>query len=302
MKGIILAGGSGTRLRPITRVVSKQLLPIYDKPMIYYPLATLMMAGIKDIAIITTPDDQAIFSKLLGDGKDWGINLSYIVQPSPDGLAQAFILGEEFIAGDSCALALGDNIFVGAGMRQVMAEAVQEADQGATVFAYQVNDPERFGIVTFDEHLKATSLIEKPKSPKSNWAVTGLYFYDNRIVDFAKDVKPSARGELEITDINQMYLELGDLKVQRMQRGFAWFDTGTPNSLLDAAEFVCALETRQAMKVCCPEEIAFEMGYINTDQLRELGEQSKKTSYGQYLLKLAKMADANDLAPLAVDA
>lgn len=297
MKGIILAGGSGTRLRPITRVVCKQLLPIYDKPMIYYPLATLMMAGIKEIAIITTPDDQAIFKSLLGSGAQWGIKITYIVQPSPDGLAQAFILAEDFIAGDSCALALGDNIFVGAGMRKVMREAVGNAASGATVFAYQVNDPERFGIVTFNDNLKATSLIEKPKNPKSNWAVTGLYFYDNRIVDFAKAVKPSARGELEITDVNQMYLDQNDLKVQRMQRGFAWFDTGTPNSLLEAAEFVCALETRQAMKVCCPEEIAFEMGYIDSNQLREIGEQSKKTSYGQYLLKLAKMADDGDMRP-----
>jgi len=295
MKGIILAGGSGTRLRPITRVVSKQLLPIYDKPMIYYPLATLMMAGIKDILIITTPEDNAIFRKLLGTGEDWGINLSYVVQPSPDGLAQAFLLGEDFIDGDSCALVLGDNIFVGAGMRQVMSDAVGEADQGATVFAYQVNDPERYGIVTFDDNFRATSLVEKPMEPRSNWAVTGLYFYDNRIVDFAKQVKPSARGELEITDVNRMYLEAGDLKVQRLQRGFAWFDTGTPNSLIDAADFVRALETRQAMKVCCPEEIAFEMGYINTSDLRELGEQSKKTSYGQYLLKLATMAEADEL-------
>lgn len=295
MKGIILAGGSGTRLRPITRVVCKQLLPIYDKPMIYYPLATLMMAGIKEILIITTPDDSAIFKRLLGSGEQWGINLHYVIQPSPDGLAQAFLLGEEFIGGDSCALVLGDNIFVGAGMRQVMSDAVMDADQGATVFAYQVNDPERYGIVTFDEDFRATSLEEKPKEPRSNWAVTGLYFYDNRIVDVAKQVKPSARGELEITDVNKMYLESGDLKVQRLQRGFAWFDTGTPNSLIDAADFVRALETRQAMKVCCPEEIAFEMGYIDTETLRDLGEQSQKTSYGQYLLKLARMAEANEL-------
>lgn len=295
MKGIILAGGSGTRLRPITRVVCKQLLPIYDKPMIYYPLATLMMAGIKEILIITTPDDSAIFKRLLGSGEQWGINLHYVIQPSPDGLAQAFLLGEEFIGGDSCALVLGDNIFVGAGMRQVMSDAVMDADQGATVFAYQVNDPERYGIVTFDDDFRATSLEEKPKEPRSNWAVTGLYFYDNRIVDVAKQVKPSARGELEITDVNKMYLESGDLKVQRLQRGFAWFDTGTPNSLIDAADFVRALETRQAMKVCCPEEIAFEMGYIDTETLRDLGEQSQKTSYGQYLLKLARMAEANEL-------
>ncbi len=294
MKGIILAGGSGTRLRPITRVVCKQLLPIYDKPMIYYPLATLMMAGIKDILIITTPDDQPIFEKLLGTGERWGIKISYKVQPTPDGLAQAFILGEEFIDGESCALVLGDNIFVGAGMRQVMSDAVKEADQGATVFAYQVNDPERYGIVTFDDNFRATSLVEKPKDPRSNWAVTGLYFYDKRIVEFAKQVKPSARGELEITDVNRMYLEATDLKVQRLQRGFAWFDTGTPNSLIDAADFVRALETRQAMKVCCPEEIAFEMGYIDADALEALGKESQKTSYGQYLLKLSSMVREND--------
>ncbi len=294
MKGIILAGGSGTRLRPITRVVCKQLLPIYDKPMIYYPLATLMMAGIKDILIITTPDDERIFEKLLGTGERWGIKISYKVQPTPDGLAQAFILGEEFIDGESCALVLGDNIFVGAGMRQVMSDAVKEADQGATVFAYQVNDPERYGIVTFDDNFRATSLVEKPQEPRSNWAVTGLYFYDKRIVEFAKQVKPSARGELEITDVNRMYLEATDLKVQRLQRGFAWFDTGTPNSLIDAADFVRALETRQAMKVCCPEEIAFEMGYIDADALEALGKESQKTSYGQYLLKLSSMVREND--------
>lgn len=291
MKGIILAGGSGTRLRPITRVVSKQLLPVYDKPMIYYPLATLMMAGITEIMIITTPQDNETFKSLLGDGSKWGIHLEYKVQPNPDGIAQAFILGEDFINGDACALALGDNVFVGAGMRQLLSSAAQNAKDGATIFAYQVNDPQRFGIVEFDENFKATSLEEKPSEPKSNWAVTGLYFYDSKIVEYAKKVTLSERGELEISDINKMYLAAGDLKVQKMQRGFAWFDTGTPDSLIEAADFVRSLETRQAMKVCCPEEVAFEMDYIDADMLRSLGEESSKTSYGQYLLRLAEQTE-----------
>ncbi|MEL6569647.1 MAG: glucose-1-phosphate thymidylyltransferase RfbA [Pseudomonadota bacterium] len=292
MKGIILAGGSGTRLYPITRVVSKQLLPIYDKPMIYYPLSTLMLAGIKEILIISTPDDLPRFEQLLGDGSQWGLELSYVVQPSPDGLAQAFLLGEDFIDGDSCALVLGDNIFIGSGMRRMLQEA-SSRENGATLFAYHVPDPERYGIVEFDGEGKALSLEEKPTDPRSNWAVTGLYFYDNRVVDFAKQIKPSARGELEITDLNNLYLEDGTTQVQQLGRGFAWFDTGTPNSFMEAAEFVKALEHRQGMKVCCPEEIAFEGEFIDADELAALGETLKKSTYGQYLLALADSAKSH---------
>lgn len=287
MKGIVLAGGSGTRLHPITQVLSKQLLPIYDKPMIYYSISILMLAGIDDILLISTPHDLPRFEQLLGDGKKWGIKISYAEQPSPDGLAQAFLIGEDFIDGQPCALVLGDNIFMGAGLGGKLKEAANR-ESGSTVFAYRVHDPERYGVVSFNDDGIATSLEEKPTAPKSNWAVTGLYFYDERVVDFAKQVKPSARGELEITDINLMYLEAGNLAVQRLQRGFAWFDTGTPNSLMDAAEFIKALEHRQGMKVCCPEEIAFESGYIDVDQLEALGTVLKKSTYGQYILALAE--------------
>ena len=286
MKGIVLAGGSGTRLRPLTRVVSKQLLPVYDKPMIYYPISVLMLSGIRDILIITTAEDLPIFQRVLGNGEEWGIRLEFKVQPKPEGLAQAFILGKDFIDGGPCTLVLGDNVFAGAGLRDVMHEATNH-EAGATVFAYQVNDPQRYGIVTFDAQKRATSLEEKPQTTTSNWAVTGIYFYDNRIVDFARQVRPSERGELEITDINRMYLEAGDLRVRELPKGLAWFDTGTPDSLLEASEFVRTLESRQAMKVCCPEEIAFEMGYIDQNQLRTLGSDMQMTDYGQYLLTLA---------------
>ena len=286
MKGIILAGGSGTRLKPLTNVVSKQLLPVYDKPMIYYPISVLMLSGIRDILIITTKDDLPVFQRVLGNGDAWGIRLRFIVQPNPEGLAQAFILGEEFIDGGPCTLVLGDNVFAGAGLQTSLLEATNHA-QGATVFAYQVQDPQRYGIVTFDEDKRATALEEKPKAPTSDWAVTGIYFYDERIVDFAKRVRPSERGELEITDINKMYLEAGDLRVRKLPEGLGWFDTGTPDSLLKASEFVRALEARQAMKVCCPEEIAFEMGYIDQDQLRASGTEMPATEYGRYLIALS---------------
>ncbi|PHR70213.1 glucose-1-phosphate thymidylyltransferase RfbA [Henriciella sp.] len=292
MKGIILAGGSGTRLYPITTVTSKQLLPIYDKPMIYYPLSVLMLAGVRDILVISTPTDLPRFEQLLGDGSAWGINLQYKVQPSPDGLAQAFILGEEFIDGDACALVLGDNIFLGAGLGTILRNATKR-EAGATVFAYHVKDPERYGVVAFNEEGRVTTLEEKPEEPQSKWAVTGLYFYDERVTEFAKKVKPSARGELEITDINKMYMEAGDLDVQLLGRGYAWFDTGTPGSLMDASEFVRALEQRQGMKVCCPEEIAFEMGYLDVDAMRALGEKNKKSEYGQYLVSLADEHDGH---------
>lgn len=282
MKGIILAGGSGTRLYPLTMVTSKQLLPVYDKPMIYYPLSTLMLAGIKDILIISTPTDLPNFERLLGDGSDYGINLSYKVQPSPDGLAQAFIIGEEFIAGDSCAMVLGDNIFYGHGFKKTL-KAAAAKENGATVFGYYVNDPERFGIVEFDKDGKAISIEEKPQKPKSNYCVTGLYFYDNRVCEFAKKIKPSKRGELEITDLNKMYLEEGSLDVVRLGRGFAWLDTGTVDALHAASEFVKVVETRQSVKISAIEEIAYENGWITKEKLLESAEKYGKSPYGQHL-------------------
>ena len=284
-KGIILAGGSGTRLHPLTKVVSKQLMPVYDKPMIFYPLTTLMMSGIKDILIITTPAEQLRFIELIGDGSDLGINVQYAVQPSPDGLAQAFIIGEEFIGNDSCTLILGDNIYYGHDLKVSLKNA-HDQEQGATVFGYHVTDPERYGVVEFDEQWNALSIEEKPLKPKSNYAVTGLYYYDNRVVDFAKEVKPSVRGELEITDLNNLYLKEGSLKVELMGRGSAWLDTGTLDSLLDAANFVAAIEKRQGLKVCCPEEVAYRMGYIDAAQLEKLAAPLKKSGYGTYLLKV----------------
>nr|WP_314271290.1 glucose-1-phosphate thymidylyltransferase RfbA [uncultured Kingella sp.] len=285
MKGIILAGGSGTRLYPITRGVSKQLLPVYDKPMVYYPLSVLMLAGIRDILIITTPEDNAAFRRLLGDGSDFGIRLQYAVQPSPDGLAQAFIIGEEFIGSDNVCLVLGDNIFYGQSFTQTLREAAAR-QHGATVFAYQVKDPKRFGVVEFDANFKALSIEEKPQKPKSDWAVTGLYFYDNRVSAFAKQVKPSARGELEITTLNEMYLQDGSLNVQLLGRGFAWLDTGTHESLHDAAAFVKTVQSLQNLQVACLEEIALHNGWLSAEQVRSLAEPMKKNEYGQYLLRL----------------
>jgi len=285
MKGIILAGGSGSRLHPITKAVSKQLLPVYDKPMIFYPISVLMLAGIREILIITTPDDKAAFQRLLGDGRDFGIELSYAIQPSPDGLAQAFVIGEDFIGDDNVCLILGDNLFYGQGFTPVLKKAANLA-QGATIFAYQVKDPQRFGIVEFDEHMRVLSVEEKPDKPKSHFAITGLYFYDNRVVDIAKQVKPSHRNELEITSINQAYLDEGDLHVQLLGRGFAWLDTGTHKSLLAAAQFVETIQERQGYKLACLEEIAFNQGWLSVDALAERARVLAKTSDGSYLQSL----------------
>lgn len=294
MKGIILAGGSGTRLYPLTLGTSKQMLPVYDKPMIYYPLSTLMLAGIRDILIISTPEDLPNFERLLGDGAKMGLSLSYKVQPSPDGLAQAFILGEEFIGNEACAMVLGDNIFYGSGFSSMLEESVQKAEEGiATVFGYYVNDPERFGVVEFDENWHALSIEEKPESPKSNYAVTGLYFYPAGVSEKAHEVRPSARGELEITTLNEMYLDEGKLDVQLLSRGFAWLDTGTMDSLADASDFVRVIQKRQGIQIAAPEEIAYKNGWISKEQLLESANKYKKSSYGQHLLKVAegKMRD-----------
>ena len=286
MKGIILAGGTGSRLYPITQAVSKQLMPVYDKPMIYYPLTTLMLAGIREILIITTPHDLDAFQRLLLDGAQWGIDLSYSVQPSPDGLAQSFVIGADHIAGGRSALILGDNIFYGHGLPQLLRSAAEDPGAGATVFAYHVNDPQRYGVVEFDTGMQALSIEEKPLQPRSNWAVTGLYFYDQRVVELAASLRPSPRGELEITDLNRLYLEQGRLSVERLGRGFAWLDTGTPDSLLEAAEFVATLERRQGFKIACPEEVAYRMGFIDWFDLETCAERHAKSSYGVYLQRL----------------
>lgn len=287
MKGIVLAGGSGTRLYPVTRGVSKQLLPVYDKPMIYYPLSVLMLAGIRDILIITTPEDNESFKRLLGDGADFGIHLEYAIQASPDGLAQAFIIGEEFIGQDHVCLVLGDNIFYGQGFTEKLTAAVK-TDHGATIFAYQVRDPERFGVVEFDQHFSVLSIEEKPLEPKSDWVATGLYFYDNRVISLAKQLKPSSRGELEITDLNRLYLNEGNLNVQLLGRGFAWLDTGTHASLHEAASFVKAIESVQNLQVACLEEIAWRNGWLTSEQVEMIAKKMEKTDYGQYLLRLVK--------------
>jgi len=284
-KGIILAGGSGTRLYPVTTAVSKQLLPIYDKPMIYYPLSVLMLAGIRDVLIITTPHEQALFRALLGDGSQWGISIKYAVQPSPDGLAQAFIIGREFIGSDPCTLVLGDNIFYGHGLSDLLREAAKH-DQGATVFAHWVSEPQRYGVVEFDESGHAKSIEEKPAQPRSNWAVTGLYFYDNDVVDIASSIQPSARGELEITAVNQAYLQRGDLRVVRTGRGYCWFDTGTHESLLDSADFVRTVQQRQGLQIACLEEIALHAGWIDREMVSRAAEPLRKNDYGRYLLRL----------------
>ena len=289
-KGIILAGGSGTRLHPLTHVTSKQLLPVYDKPMIYYPLSVLMLAGIREVLIITTPQDAEMFQRLLGDGSQWGMSLNYREQPRPEGLAQAFIIGREFIGRDPSCLILGDNIFYGHGLGNNLKQAAAQTE-GATVFGYWVNDPERYGVAEFDETGRVISLVEKPREPKSNYAVTGLYFYDNQVVDMAADLKPGPRGELEITDINKIYLEQGQLRVDRLGRGVAWLDTGTHDSLLQAANFIQTIEERQGLKICCPEEIAWSQGWISSELLAEQAEPLRKSNYGEYLLRLLKMGN-----------